>query len=122
METIFKKYNKIPKKYKYLLDFYVINHNFNTGKIKKFNIFDNIKVSIYAYDAIKEYQKTKDIKNFKEHLDAAVRYEEQYRCEYEILAGGLFSDPDKFIKIDCYSQFRPNLDIFVDYLIKNIEV
>lgn len=121
MTTIFDKYSKVPKKYKKLLVYNVLNHNFNTNKIESFNIFNNIRVFMDSYDAIKEYKKDRNAQKLKEKINFAVRCEEHCRCEYEIAVGGLFSDFEKYEKIDCYSQFEPNLDIFIDYLVKNLE-
>lgn len=87
-------------------EYYVLNHDFNRGKIELFNIFDNYYVQERTEKEIKKYLRSH--KNYKydsffkdeepvygfeglcKRFEQILRCEEWARCEYEIAVGGIF--------------------------------
>lgn len=119
------------------LEFYVLNEEFNTGKIGYYNIFNNRSV----YDCVvKETRKyLRSPKKYKRYISGFGKEESKYiygkeayvdeirsiimwqewsRVEYEISVGPLFEqDPTKYEKWDCYKQFLPNKELVADYIL-----
>lgn len=99
----------------------VMLHDFNSDKIKVYNVFsESFKENLY-----KEYRKKK-INNkieLKEYIKSKMMYQYWSRSEYEIVVGGLHSKyPEKFEKLDVYYQLEMNLDHIVDYVNDYLEM
>lgn len=101
------------------LKFYVLNYDFNTKKVVQFNIFDNIHVYESTLNLIDQYNKGKySFEEFVEELIKIVQWQEWSRREYEISVGDAFeTDINKFEKVDCFQQFKPNAEMFAHYLL-----
>lgn len=109
------------------LEFYVLNHDFNTRKIENFNIFRNSILLKRTLEEVKKYvESPKDytyrrsidgimLKGFEAfcfRLETLIACEEWSRCEYEIYVGDAFTtDINKFEKWDCFMQAKPNVPI-----------
>lgn len=100
------------------LKWYVLDYDFNSDAIIKFNIFNSSKFNDCVNELIKKYSNFTD---FKEKLKKDLMYCFWSKSEYEIVVGGLFAKEDKdLFKIDVYEQVLPNLDILVDYIINEV--
>lgn len=102
------------------LEWYVLQHNFNSNQIVRYNILWG------WYDKIKEARRKRKFNNrktFKEWLKKEFMYYYWAKCEREILVSGLFvKNPEKdVIKIDAWFQIEPNLDTICDYLIMKMK-
>lgn len=102
------------------LEWYVLQHDFNSGKIIMYNILGED-----WYNLIKEARKKKHFNNretFKMWLRKEFMYYYWGKSEREIIVSGLFvkdEEKDRF-KIDAWFQIEPNLDNICDYLIKEM--
>lgn len=99
------------------LEWNVLMQDFNSGKIKNYNIFRN--------DFILEIQsaKIKTYLELREYIDNWAKYHYWSRTEYEISVGGLFSKyPDEFEKIDIYRQIKMNLDRITEYVNNKLQI
>ena len=105
------------------LEFYVLNYDHNRHCIKSYNIFGNYWVNKRAIELAKEYLAGElDYDSLKEQFRIALMSEEWARYEYEISAGAPFEeDCNKLQKIDCYAQALPNLNIIVDYIVREVQ-
>lgn len=105
------------------LVFYVLNYDINNKKVVMYNIFNNIKVKEATLELLdKYYDETTgeymDFDEFVTELKQIVAWQERARREYEISVGDAFeTDLKKFEKLDCYSQFEPNAEMFAQYLL-----
>lgn len=73
----------------------------------------------------KEIVQRKTIKNYtelKQYIKSWAMYHYWSKCEHEILVGGLFSNWDKYGKIDAYRQIEMNLDRITEYVIKELKI
>lgn len=96
------------------MEWYVLNHDFNSDKIVSFNIFDSTSFKQEVDKLLEEFITFDD---FKEKLDSVLKYSFMSRAEYEMMCSGLF-DRHKAYKIDVYTQVKPNLDILARYIIE----
>lgn len=96
------------------MEWYVLNHDFNSDKIVSFNIFRNVTFKQEVDKLLEEFVTFDD---FKEKLDGALKYSFLSKAEYEIMCSGLF-DRNKAYKIDVYTQVKPNLDTLARYIIE----
>lgn len=94
------------------MEWYVLNENFNEKKIEHFNIFDSWTFSEAVKNLLTNFITFED---FVEKLDKELKYAFWSKAEYEILIMGLFDE--KAIKIDVYSQVKPNIKILANYII-----
>ena len=112
-------------KRKYNFEWYVLNENFNAGKIEPFNIFDNI--SLYEatvelcdkWNTVNKKHEKDDMnwKDFVEELRKLIQWQEWGRREYEIMVAPLWGeDKNKWKKIDCYTQVEPNINKVAKYV------
>ena len=99
------------------MQWYVLNHDFNSDKIVSFNIFDSTSFKQEVDKLLEEFVTFDD---FKEKLDSALKYSFMSRAEYEIMCSGLF-DRHKAYKIDIYTQVKPNLDTLARYIIEEYD-
>ena len=118
------------------LEYYVLNHDFNTQKVFSFNVFDNWKVRDDVIKITKKYLKEKDKFAYTSYLpkektiygwDAYIKSlliafrEEWSRVEYEISVGAPFeNDCSKLVKTDCYSQIEPNIEMIAREIIYQV--
>ena len=85
----------------------------NAHKIVKYNIFEHHR---FAKD-IEKHLKIKDEFEFAEEVRRSLFYYFGFKCEYELNISGLFySENDKALKVDIYSQVMLNWDRFIEYL------
>lgn len=108
------------------LHWYVLYHDFNQRKIRKYDVLKDTAPIIA--DMIKK-QKITNREDFKKALKSELMYTYWSRAEYEILVGDLFltkDNTDKWLKeaskVDIWSQIEPNLDIMVDYIIDKMQI
>lgn len=99
------------------LHWYVLNENFSTRKIEKYNA-----LAYWDDNIIKARKKMKTKAELKEWLKREFMYRYWSKCECEIFVAGLFTkDPKDFQKIDIWTQLEPNLDIITDYIITTLK-
>ena len=103
-----------------ILEWNVLLHDFNSSKIRKYNVLNDD----YIINSIKKAIKKQEIKNYAEFKEFIARkFMAQYwsRTEYEILVSGLF-DIDKAEKIDVWYQIEMNLDNIAEYMINKLKL
>lgn len=99
----------------------VLMCDFNSGKIRNYNIFGQsfvdelhkkvLKKDVNCYDELREF-----IKRW-------AMYHYWCKSEFEIAVGGLFSKhPEEFEKIDIYRQIEMNLDRITEYVNKELRL
>ena len=121
----------------------VFKHNFNSGAIEIFNIFNHW---CFKEDVERSLKKCNTKEEFSEELNDHLLYYYWSKCEYEIVITSfptsiiqqeyekltldydkyiylykhspykLYIDPDVQLKVDIYSQVMLNFDVFVDYI------
>lgn len=96
------------------LEWNVLIEDFNTHKIRLYNIFGT-----YFIEDLKK-EKIESLEDLKEFIDQWARYHYWSRTEYEIMVGGLFNEIDEFEKIDVYYQISMNLDRIAEYVNKEL--
>lgn len=106
------------KKYRDILVYNIYLTDMITGELKVFNIFDNSHTFFDSCKAIEEYKKDKDVEKLKDSIDKAVKYEQWSRVQYEVCYSDLLGKNE--YKIDSYSVFHLNLDVFIKYLASTI--
>lgn len=96
------------------LSWNVLTWGFNEDRLVNFNIFDNANLINFIKETVtKEY----DFDEFLYTLDRTLCSCFGYKCEYEILIGGLFTnDKSRYKKVDVYSQLKPNLKQLAAYI------
>lgn len=99
------------------LEWYVLEHDFNSDQIRQFNIFDSLNFTKWLEVAVKKYE---NYGKFKEDLRGALFYAFGSKAEYEIICKGLVSTKDNEFKIDVYTQVLPNLDILAKYILTEV--
>ncbi len=99
------------------LEYYVLNHDFNSNKIYQYNIFDNYHVYHGALKAVVRYM-SKAIKydEYVEELRKVIMHEMWSRCQYEIAVGGLFSKEEDYKKVDVFYQVEKNMHVIAMYV------
>lgn len=103
--------------------YYVLNYDFNSRKIKPFNIFDNCLVNEHTEKLVKKYLRSPKkfsvkrngntltgFEAFCDELRSIIMWQEWSRCEYEIFVSG-WSNGENPKKIDCYQQALPNIEM-----------
>lgn len=116
-------------------EYYVLNYDSIKKKVTNYNIFNNIYVNEKTNEFLDEYcnlmneedYTSEDFWNGKLYhgfaalcydIDRIIRYEEWSRVQYEISVGPPFCDDfDKYTKLDCYYQAKPNMEMIVRELI-----
>lgn len=101
-----------------MLKWYVLKHNFNSRQVEPYNALsgweDDIKLS-------RKKGKFKTKQEFKDWLLREFRYYYWSKSECEIVVGGLhIKNENELQKIDIFYQLEPNIDIIVDYIIKEL--
>lgn len=93
------------------LEWYVMNYDFNSGTLKKYNVLTGI-----AEDLSKEVKRGKvnSLSTLKEYLRRVFMYHYWSRTEYEILVSDLSSRNVE--KVDIWYQLEMNLDRIVEYV------
>lgn len=100
-----------------MLKWYVLKEEFNSRDVKPYNVLKG-----WEDDIKKARKKCKTRQEFKDWLNREFRYYYWSKSECEIIVAGLFAKSDKdYKKIDIYYQLEPNLDIIVDYIIKEMK-
>ena len=103
------------------LEWNVLIYDFNSRKIKFYNIFRNDFIL-----EIRNKSKSKKIKTYlelKEYINNWAKYHYWSKIEYEIAVGGLFSEyPDDFEKMDIYRQIAMNLDRITEYVNNKLQI
>lgn len=103
------------------LEWNVLIYDFNSRKIKFYNIFRNDFIL-----EIRNKSKSKKIKTYlelKEYINNWAKYYYWSKIEYEIAMGGLFSAyPDEFEKMDIYKQITMNLDRITEYVNNKLQI
>ena len=110
-------------------EYYVLNEtmhgSFENRKIENYNVFNNYWVNKRTNEEVRKYLRapskfkhtrfmtneiTYGFEAFVRELQSIIMCEEWARCEYEIMVGSVFEDNiNKFQKIDCYEQCKPNM-------------
>lgn len=99
------------------LEWYVLEHDFNSDQIRQFNIFNSVNFDKWLNVALKKYE---TYEKFREDLRSALFYAFCSKAEYEIICKGLVSIKDNEFKIDVYEQVLPNLDILAKYILTEV--
>lgn len=99
------------------LEWYVLIHDFNSDKIRQFNIFDSANFNKWLNVALKKYE---TYEKFRENLKGALFYAFCGKAEYEIICKGLVSINKNEFKVDVYDQVFPNLDILAKYILTEV--
>ena len=96
-----------------VMEWYVLNYNFNTKRIENYNIFRNIRFTEFLPQYVNGYEQgTLTYDQLKEAV----------RREYEIFVGDAFeTNLNNYEKIDVYRQVLPNLETLVKYILDNKE-
>lgn len=98
------------------MEWYVLLHDFNKGKVVTYNIFNNARLKEYL-DYLEKNFISKE--TLIPALERSLRWCFWSQAEYEMMVGDLFEkDLNKYEKIDVYDQLRPNLNNIADYIIK----
>ena len=103
------------------LEWYVLEHDFNSKNIINYNVLAHIDID----DLHKRVVKKKEIKNVEElkvFLRNKMFYHFGSRAEHEIMVGGLFSNEEEYEKIDAFRQIEMNLDQMTDYVNRKLEI
>lgn len=112
-------------------EFYVLNGTWNKGatgpygkecKIERFNIFRNWPLAESVFKACKKHLRNKKkftYDELKEEIRRSIMWQEWSRTEYECVVGPWPThDESEFVKVDCYWQAEPNMEIITDMCIK----
>lgn len=115
------------------LEFYAFYIDFNSKKVKRINILQNLEVEIAK--RIRSQNKNLKIKNrddLKKFLRSKFLYHYWSKCEMEYAIGDLFicegknvtvdSIRENLIKLDVWYQIEPNLDVITDYVIDKMNL
>ena len=121
-------------------EYYVLNYSQEEKKVINYNIFNNIFVNEKANEFLKEYCNLENKEDYISDdfwrddvtyhgfdalcydIDRILKYEEWSRIQYEISVGPPFCDDyDKYTKLDCYYQAKPNIPMIVRELIYQYE-
>lgn len=110
------------KKGRLKLEWYVLNHDFNTKEIYNFNVLQQG----YLLDLIRmiedKYYNVYDYNSLKECVRRWANYNFNHKTECEIFVHGWFDKEDKETKISIYDQLEPNLDILTKYINKELNI
>lgn len=98
------------------LEWYVLIHNFNEGRIDYYNIFSNAKMMDEKFGIPKLLKSYTTYNNFKEELGKLFRYAYHSKVEYELLVSGV--PKGEQYKLDIWYQIKPNLDLIAKYIIE----
>lgn len=89
---------------------------YSSGKIKPWNIFNNVYVYEQTCRLCLQYKTLKmSLEEFTEELRKIIQWQEWSRVEYEILVKPIFDD--EWQKIDVYQQVLPNINILANYVL-----
>lgn len=104
------------------LEYNVLIHDFNSQKLKPFNIFTHRHIYNMAKKISEAYNKKLiNRKEAKEILNGALKYALWARREYEISVGDAFeTNLDKYKKIDAYYQSHMNIDVILNMVIREL--
>lgn len=92
----------------------VYRHDFNSGEIVRFNIFDHW---MFRKDVEGDLRKCKSREEFAKKLRSHLFYYFCSKCEYEVLVSPWTGNKEKgTIKVDIYDQVMMNFEIFLDYV------
>ena len=98
-----------------VMEWYVLNYDFNKKQIIKFNIFNNVKFDSGVKELLEDYT---DIDDLVLGLTSLLRYCFWCRREYEISVGDAFeTDLDRYVKLDVFEQVMPNVKALAHYII-----
>ena len=104
------------------LEWYVLNHDFNTEKIYNFNVLQHG----YLLDLIRmieeEYYNVHDYESLKECIKRWANYNFNHKTECEIFVYGWFDKEDKETKISIYDQLEPNLEVLTEYINRKLQL
>lgn len=103
------------------LEWNVLYSDFNSSRIKTYNVLGGSFPEKLAKE-IKKH-KIENREQLKEHLKHDFMYHYWCKSEYEIAVGGLYADyPEKFEKIDIWTQIEMNFDHIIDYIIEEMKL
>lgn len=103
---------------KLYFEWYVLNQDHNSNKIKPYNIFNNIHVLDKTNELCIKYKRNKmSFNEFVEELRNIIMWQEWGRCEYEIAVGSWMHD-EKLQRTDCYEQALPNIKMIAKYVLE----
>lgn len=92
----------------------VFYYDFNSDKIKIFNIFDHGR---FREDVVSALKKCKTKPEFADRIHSELRYYFWAKCEWEtVIAPWIGDKAESGLKVDVYWQIRMNWDKFIDYL------
>ena len=104
------------------LEWNVLMADFNTKKIKNYNVLSYELVDRLHTKIVKK----KEITNYEELKEDVRRWCMYYywsKTECEIAVGNLFAKyPDEFEKIDAFRQIEMNLDRMCEYIIRKLDI
>lgn len=118
---IMKPINAV-KKGRLELEWYVLNHDFNTKEIYNFNVLQQG----YLLDLIRmiedKYYNVHNYSSLKECVEKWANYHFNHKTEYEIFVKGWFDDEDKWTKISVYDQLIKNLNLLTWYINNKLQL
>ena len=103
------------------LEWYVLEHDFNSKSIKNSNILEYLDIEDLHKSVVKK-KEIKNIEELKDYLRGEMFYYLHSRAEHEIMVGGLFSKEEEYEKIDAFRQIEMNLDQMTEYVNKKLEI
>lgn len=107
--------------------FYVMYKDFNTRKMKSYNVMPSLYGSILTsknkvskkWKEIHGVKTRKDLRNF---IDGHFRYYYWAKCEWEFIARDWPTTDEKYdVKVDVYDQLEPNIDLITDLVWEQIK-
>lgn len=102
------------------LDWRVLNYDCNSKKVINANVFFSDMPQKIAKDI--RNGKIKNKLDLQDWLKSKFMYHYWSRCEYEIIVGNLFCEPEEMEKIDVWRQLEMNLPRITDYVIKEMDI
>ena len=102
------------------MEWYVLNYDFNNKKLVHFNIFNSVRFSNYLELDLMKYKNGEcSFDQFKDYIELDLKSAFWSKREYELSIGDAFdTNLDNYEKIDVYTQVIPNLNILVEYILK----
>ena len=113
MIILLLKHN-LSKEREIIMEWYVLNYNFNERKIELFNIFRSVRFTRGVKVLLENYITFDD---FVEKLKNEIKYSFWSKREYEISVGDAFCGEEELEKWDVSMQVLPNIKILAKYII-----
>lgn len=93
------------------LEYYVMTEDFNSSDVRMFNIFNHTYIDKELSELLKSYTSYED---FKERLTRLFKYCYMGKREWEMFV----EVRNKEIKVSAYKQIESNIDLIIDYIIR----